>query len=338
MSIDKENLKRDSSPKEISSYWGEDFFNLLYWRLFMKRSASTCMSQASSILTIAQKHLDLAPFSDFSKSSSFSNTLGNIQNAQGHPLKKLKVLDTCAGVSDIAMALSHILELKDVSHSLDTIELIKDYVSVALDQESSITPYQGDVFKFLEDSNAKYDLITNWYSSFGYFSPEQNADFLRLAICALKSEGVFILECPNSLKVKESFSPVFSYTQTDPLTLETYSIERCSEIQELSSLQRLENADTLENPLSPFARLNQTWSYKNKNNNLSDSSPALSYDTYSYMYGPQTLLNIIASFNLNVETTLYSSPDSGDMSLGHEFILNSFNPDDKRIIIVCKKL
>lgn len=170
--------------------WHADFFNDLYWQLFMKRSPERILNEALLLKDIA--------------------------GMQAHH----NVLDVCCGVADIAQQLSiH-------TQSISGIEYSNDYVATAKVLAPDVHMYAGDVFNI--KNNEQYDVVYNWYSSFAYFEHEKNIELLQRCYNWTVQDGVFVLETYNSANVINNFIALRTYDMVHNGKM--YHIERHSTI------------------------------------------------------------------------------------------------------------
>ena len=145
--------------------WTNDFFNLLYWELFMKRNSKQIKDNSSLI-----------------EQSYFEQ----------HKNNPLSILDVCCGTGDILSFLSKKFNIEGKG-----IDYSDDYVKQSL-KYRNIKVVKDDAFYVNEwkklNNNKKFDLIYNWYSSFAYFSKEKNLTMFENSFNSLDKNGVFIIE------------------------------------------------------------------------------------------------------------------------------------------------
>jgi SAM-dependent methyltransferase len=176
--------------KIIDNEWGKEFFNSLYWNLFMKRDAKEVRREAELIQSLA----NLKP--------------------------EHSVLDVCCGVGDIAHHLS-----KNIK-TAKGIEWSDDYAKIA----HSLFPHFELIHDnaLTVQIEQKFDVVYNWYSSFSYFDNVNNKKLLANCSHWLKSDGLFLLECYNPYQVLQNFKEDIYYE--NHYNDKTYHIHRKSEL------------------------------------------------------------------------------------------------------------
>lgn len=163
--------------------WTTDFFNKMYWELFMKRTPEQINNQVSLIISSYQKLKKENPIS---------------------------VLDVCCGVGDILNSLvsEHATHGYGIEYSDDYVSLSKFYYNIQVKKQDAFI--DKDWIK-LFNVHKEFDLIYNWYSSFAYFSHEKNKQMLKNCFRSLSNNGVFLIESYNSYDVLNNFSEIMEY-------------------------------------------------------------------------------------------------------------------------------
>lgn len=149
------------------NHWTENFFNKLYWELFMKRTPEKVKQEVSLIKEV----LGYNPHS---------------------------VLDVCCGVGDILQELASDGKVKTMG-----IEWSDDYVN----NRYISTVVNGDACE--KNTDEKFDLVLNWFSSFAYFDDENNKKMLQH--CFNATQNIFIMEYFNSFNIMLNFKENLSY-------------------------------------------------------------------------------------------------------------------------------
>jgi hypothetical protein len=154
----------------------------------------------------------------------------------------LNIMDVCCGVGDISAEISKRRNIEAWG-----IEYSNDYVEC--NQLKNII--QGDAR--IKQTNQKFSLVLNWFSSFSYFNKEENYQILNN--CYEYSNDLFVLETANSACTLKNFIPLMSYTKE--LNGETYQVERISNINLLDNT--LEQDWIINN--NNFKKIHNTKSY-----------------------------------------------------------------------------
>lgn len=155
--------------------WNKNFFNQLYYELFMYRDQDKVDFETEIISKLTQ----LSPDS--------------------------KVGDFCCGVADLLQS------FENKGHKTYGVDFSTDYIKIAHERYQQKNVVQGDALIY--DFNQQFDLTINWFSSFGYFSEEQNILLLENMYRHTKNDGKIIIELFNSYDVIRNFTEQFEYTK-----------------------------------------------------------------------------------------------------------------------------
>lgn len=155
--------------------WNKIFFNQLYYELFMYRDQDKVDFETEMITSLTQ----LSPCS--------------------------KIGDFCCGVGDILKS------FEDKGHTTYGVDFSSDYVKIAHEKYQQKNVMQGDALTY--SFNQPFDLTINWFSSFGYFSEEQNILLLENMYKHTKPAGKIVIELFNSYDVIRNFTGQFQYTK-----------------------------------------------------------------------------------------------------------------------------
>lgn len=128
--------------------------------------------------------------------------------------KKIKILDAPCGYGRISNLLSAL------GHDVTGIDINGYFIDIAKEEAQKkklkINYQTKDIFD-LNDKN-KYDLVTNIFTSIGYFgSEERNELFIKKLCNSVKSKGTFIIETINPfgiLKVYKNREKVITKNET----------------------------------------------------------------------------------------------------------------------------
>ena len=156
----------------FNRYWEADFFDVLYWNLFMRRPPSQIKKEGKIILSLS-------------------------------PSSALTYLDLCCGVGDIGNYLAQQQKI------VTGVEISKDYQLISQQKFNKINFINKSVLDF--NTKQKFDVVYNWFSSFGYFDEDDNLKLLLKAYHFLNENGIFILETYNSYDVIKNFKNIFTY-------------------------------------------------------------------------------------------------------------------------------
>lgn len=125
------------------------------------------------------------------------------------------VMDVCCGIGDICASLAdkHHMESYGIEYSADYVKhnRIKNII-------------HGDAREL--QTNNKFCLVINWWSSFSYFNHQDNLKILKN--CYQYTNDVFLLETYNSTYTINQFNPHIQYDKT--INGKRYLIDRISKI------------------------------------------------------------------------------------------------------------
>ena len=155
--------------------WNKDFFNQLYYELFMYRDKDKVDFETEIIRQLTK----LSPQS--------------------------KIGDFCCGVGDILKS------FEDKGYQTYGVDFSTDYVNIAHKKYQQKNVVHGNALTY--DFKQQFDLTINWFSSFGYFSEEQNILLLENMYKHTKIGGKIIIELFNSYDVIRNFKEQFEYTK-----------------------------------------------------------------------------------------------------------------------------
>jgi len=114
------------------------------------------------------------------------------------------VLDICCGVG------RHALELARMGYDVVGIDLCESYIDQArkiAEREDITCVFQmGDMREIPFQS--RFDAAYNFFTSWGYYSDEENLEVLKQAAKALKTGGRFLLEVMNRDWILREFNPL----------------------------------------------------------------------------------------------------------------------------------
>lgn len=137
-------------------------------------------------------------------------------------LKKGLVLDHCCGPCRLSIPLS-------VSNAVVGIDL-----SIYLLQAARKRAKQGKVkdlfliradMRYLPFKSGAFDNVMNFWTSFGFFSEEENKRVLSEIATVLKSEGIFVLDIANPVWILRNFRERDWSQEEDYLSLKERSVD-----------------------------------------------------------------------------------------------------------------
>lgn len=197
------------------------------------------------------------------------------------------VLDVCCGVGDI---LNHFAQ-RGASKTLG-LEYSNDYV----DNRYIDTVIKADACE--KNTDEKFDLVLNWFSSFAYF--DKGKDRQMLENCFSATKKVFVLEIFNSYHILQNFKETLNYQKN--IDGKIFDIKR----------------DSSFNPLT--RKLHQRWKYGN-DGGFSE------YNTSVNLYFVDEIVNLLKE--VGFKDISISSYDGVNLS---EFTINS-----PRLIFLAKR-
>ncbi|USG99540.1 methyltransferase domain-containing protein [Thermococcus argininiproducens] len=114
-----------------------------------------------------------------------------------------RILDLACGFG------RHAIKLAELGHEVVGVDIMEGFLEIARkkaeEQGVSIKFMKGD----MRETNFKeeFDIVLLLYTSFGYFSDEENFKVLQNVYKALKPNGLFCLDVPNRDFVVQQLSP-----------------------------------------------------------------------------------------------------------------------------------
>jgi len=294
-----------AQPQSEEINWSQDFFDGLYYHLFMKRDSTQIESTVDlieSILNFKTPYSESLNLPDSQKGVTQCSL-----NQQPHMTsKQSSVFDVCCGVGDVAASLGRRLSIP--AFGLDNSDyyiqnnhlekVIKADARVQLKNKEEKNTAQGDQSAMPE----KHTLVLNWFSSFSYFSPEDNLKILKN--CYHLCSDTFILETGNAHHILNNFKPLMVYEKSHELV--DYVVERHSRIDTATGY------------------LHQDWLFKEKNNM---HLTLRSHDTKSKLYDPSELVEMLHHIGFKTVDLL---------GLGRDHQVCAFSLDSPRLIIRAK--
>lgn len=163
------------------------------------------------------------------------------------------VIDVCCGVGDILAG----FECAGANKTLG-IEFSEDYVK----NRYTDAVIQADACE--KNTDDKFQLTMNWFSSFSYFDKVNNLKMLRN--CFDVTEKVFVMEMFNSYNILMNFKDSVCYEKS--LNEKKYNIIRRSKVEALDR------------------KLNQIWTF-------SDGENSLSYETSVQLYFVDEIVSLL---------------------------------------------
>ena len=246
--------------------WNEEFFTTMYQDMFMDRTKEEINFEKDTItfFTGAKKNQTIADF--------------------------------CCGTGSVLN--------RFLGDGLTTygIEFSPDYVKTGQQLYPNSTIVQGDALRY--SFGQKFNTVYNWYSSFGYFSDQQNQQLLANMYQHLDTNGTGLIELYNSYHILQNFKKVVTYDKI--YQGQKYHITRNSNINYIERL------------------LEQEWTFYNQ-----DTSKT--YLTHSKLYFADDVIALMKVIGFK-NCRAWETPNLGD-SIGYHEI----NPNSKRIIVVGEK-
>lgn len=156
--------------------WHKDFFNTLYYELFLKRTEKQAISDAKNIEFIC-----------------------GIKNPS-------LILEQCCGVGDVAH------QLAKNGHEVYAIDYSKEYIDIGIKSFSNVSFVCDNAltYQFVEKLE-RFDYVINWYSSFGYFDEQNNIQLIKNAFEHLKEGGIYLIDMYNTVSILRNFKNLFEY-------------------------------------------------------------------------------------------------------------------------------
>lgn len=249
----------------MTTQWNETFFNNMYLEMFMTRSQEQ-INIENQIITFFT-----------------------------HAKEKQSIADFCCGTGVIADSFTQ--------QNLDSygIEFAQNYVDIGKSLYPQSAIFQGDALHF--NFNKKFDIVYNWFSSFGYFNDQQNYLLLHNMIKHLKPNGTILIELYNSYHIINNFNKVFVYHKH--YSGQDYTIIRESSI---NTRERL---------------LEQKWIFKN----ITTDTVVHTFFTNTKLYFADDIINMLNNVGFK-NCHAYERPET-NINLSHKEVCL----DSKRIII-----
>lgn len=193
------------------STWPAQFFNQRYLDMFMLRSP---------------QHLELE-----TKAIAYHGRLSGGQ----------RIGDFCCGVGDLLGELHSRYGIQG-----EGVELVESYVKRAATVPGAVKVHHGDALThaFAEP----FDVVLNWFSSFGYFDTDSNCKLLANMYQHTKPGGQLLLETYNSDYIRQRFVPKFHYDRVwegRPYSVTRESVLACNDTQ-MHQTWRFQGADASE--------------------------------------------------------------------------------------------
>lgn len=156
--------------------WHKEFFNTLYYELFLKRTEEKALEDAEKITFIC----------DINKPSL--------------------ILEQCCGVGDVAH------HLANKNHEVYAIDYSQDYINIGQKNFSNVNFICDNALTYqIEEKMGQFDYVTNWYSSFGYFEHPNNIKLIQNSFNHLKNGGIYLIDMYNSISMIRNFKNLFEY-------------------------------------------------------------------------------------------------------------------------------
>lgn len=242
----------------IEKEWTTKFFNDMYLDMFMTRSVES-LKQESNIIEFFTCAKPFAEMADF-----------------------------CCGIGSTANA------LLEKGFKVQGIEYADHYVTKAHKQYPLVPIFKDDALTF--NFNKKFDVVYNWYSSFGYFNNEQNIVLLNNMKSHLKNKGKILIDIYNSQYILDNFKSEIYYDKL--YQGNEYLITRKSFIDHKNNF------------------LKQIWIFENKNTKVIENT----FNTQVKLYLPEDILSMLESVGftnchtyhnpLESQNLLFESPKS----------------------------
>lgn len=156
--------------------WHKEFFHTLYYELFLKRTEEKALTDAKEIELIC----------DIKKPSL--------------------ILEQCCGVGDVAH------QLANLSHQVYAIDYSKEYIDIGQKLFKNVNFICDNALTYqFQEYMGKFDYVTNWYSSFGYFEHHNNIQLIKNAYEHLKKDGIYLIDMYNTISMMKNFKSLFEY-------------------------------------------------------------------------------------------------------------------------------
>ncbi len=170
------------------------------------------------------------------------------------PMEEIQsIMDVCCGIGDLTNEISNRYRIRACG-----IEYSEDYIKNKVLKNI----IHGDARE--NQTEEKFDLVLNWWSSFSYFNTTDNYKILEN--CYKYTNKYFILETANVFNIVRFFEPNIQYSKQ--FNNEVYQIDRIS------------NINLVEN------KLEQKFVFHH--NGITSE-----YDTESYLYTPKDMQEML---------------------------------------------
>ncbi len=141
-------------------------------------------------------------------------------------VKGVKVLDLCCGHGRISNLLA------ERGYAIVGLDASNSFLKIAREEAKKlrlkITYLQGDMRKI--PFKEEFDAIINIFTSFGYFSDEENSKVLKGVSKALKPEGKFLIDVVNRDWVLKNFLPYIASPRGEDYVVEINTFDALTSI------------------------------------------------------------------------------------------------------------
>jgi len=137
-------------------------------------------------------------------------------------LKKGVVLDHCCGPSRLSIPLSAHMPVVGLDLSMYLLQTAKKRAKQAKTRDFYLV--RADM-RYLPFKSGVFDDVINFWTSFGFFSEEENETVLREIATVLKSEGIFVLDIANPGWLVRNFREKDWMEEEKYLSLEQRSLD-----------------------------------------------------------------------------------------------------------------
>ena len=133
-------------------------------------------------------HLDMPDERNFLEAEYISFLIRLAEKKLG--VKYKKILDLACGVG------RHHKFLRENGFEIYGVDSSRELIRLAKEKNKNFENFYKVEDMRRIDYRAEFDVVLNWYTSFGYFSDKENKLVLENIYKALKPSGIFILELP----------------------------------------------------------------------------------------------------------------------------------------------
>ena len=137
-------------------------------------------------------------------------------------LKKGLVLDHCCGSGRISIPLSAHMPIVGADLSTDLLQTAHKRAKEADTKDFRLV--RADM-RYLPFRSGVFDSVLNFWTSFGFFSEEENKRVLSEIATVLKSDGLFVLDIGNPIWLLRNFKEKDWNQDEDYLSLEERSVD-----------------------------------------------------------------------------------------------------------------